>query len=60
MRIVLDCLSENVERISSSETGIATIGEIEQKIANLVRRALSRRRLIPGMLERGSPREDSL
>jgi hypothetical protein len=33
-RIVLDCLSENVERISSSETGIATIGEIEQKIAD--------------------------
>ena len=33
-RIVLDCLSDNVERISSSETGIATIGEIEQKIAD--------------------------
>jgi hypothetical protein len=31
-RIVFDCLSENVERISSSETGIATIEEIEQKI----------------------------
>ena len=31
-RIVFDCLSENVERISSSETGIATVGEIEQKI----------------------------
>lgn len=31
-RIVLDCLSENVEKITSSETGIATIGEIEQKI----------------------------
>jgi hypothetical protein len=31
-RIVLDCLSENVVRISSSETGIATVGEIEQKI----------------------------
>ena len=31
-RIVFDCLSENVERISSSETGIATIGEIKQKI----------------------------
>jgi hypothetical protein len=31
-RIVLDCLSENVARISSSETGIATVGEIEQKI----------------------------
>ena len=31
-RIVFDCLSENVERISSSETGIATAGEIKQKI----------------------------
>jgi hypothetical protein len=31
-RIVLDCLSENVTRITSSETGIATVGEIEQKI----------------------------
>jgi hypothetical protein len=31
-RIVFDCLSENVERISSSETGIATTGEIRQKI----------------------------
>jgi hypothetical protein len=31
-RIVFDCLSENVERISSSETGIATVGEIKQKI----------------------------
>jgi hypothetical protein len=31
-RIVFDCLSENVERISSSETGIATSGEIRQKI----------------------------
>jgi hypothetical protein len=31
-RIVFDCLSENVERITSSETGIATIGEIKQKI----------------------------
>lgn len=31
-RIVFDCLSENVEKISSSETGIATVGEIEQKI----------------------------
>ena len=31
-RIVFDCLSDNVEHISSSETGIATIGEIEQKI----------------------------
>jgi hypothetical protein len=33
-RIVLDCLSDNVERISSSETGIATIGEIEQRISD--------------------------
>ena len=32
-RIVLDCLSENVENISSSQNGIATIGEIERKIA---------------------------
>lgn len=32
-RIVLDCLSENVARITSSETGIATIGEIEQRVA---------------------------
>jgi hypothetical protein len=31
-RIVFDCLSENVERITSSETGIMTVGEIEQKI----------------------------
>ena len=31
-RIVLDCLSENVAKITSSETGIATVGEIEQKI----------------------------
>jgi hypothetical protein len=31
-RIVFDCLSENVEKISSSETGIATTGEIKQKI----------------------------
>jgi hypothetical protein len=31
-RIVFDCLSENVEKISSSETGIATTGEIQQKI----------------------------
>jgi len=31
-RIVFDCLSENVERISSSETGIATVDEIQQKI----------------------------
>jgi hypothetical protein len=31
-RVVLDCLSQNVEKITSSETGIATIEEIEQKI----------------------------
>jgi hypothetical protein len=31
-RIVFDCLSENVDRITSSETGIATIGEIKQRI----------------------------
>jgi hypothetical protein len=31
-RIVYDCLSENVERISSSETGISTPGEIERRI----------------------------
>jgi hypothetical protein len=31
-RIVFDCLSENVERITSSNTGIATVGEIKQKI----------------------------
>jgi hypothetical protein len=36
-RIVFDCLSENVERISSSETGIVTAGEIEQRISNTVR-----------------------
>ncbi len=36
-RIVFDCLSENVEHISSSETGIATIGEIEQKIDQTAR-----------------------
>lgn len=32
-RIVFDCLSENVEKITSSETGILTNGEIQQKIA---------------------------
>jgi hypothetical protein len=31
-RIVFDCLSENVDRITSSETGILTIGEIQQRI----------------------------
>ncbi len=33
-RIIFDCLSENVEKISSSETKIATVGEIEHRIAN--------------------------
>ena len=33
-RVVFDCLSENVERISSSETGVATVGEIEQKVTS--------------------------
>jgi hypothetical protein len=33
-RIVFDCLSEHVEKITSSETGILTNGEIQQKIAN--------------------------
>jgi hypothetical protein len=32
-RIVYDCLSENVERISSSENGIAAAGEIKQKLS---------------------------
>ena len=32
-RIVFDCLSENVEKITSSETGILTNGEIRNKIA---------------------------
>jgi hypothetical protein len=32
-RIVFDCLSDNVEKITSSETGILTNGEIAQKIA---------------------------
>jgi hypothetical protein len=32
-RIVFDCLSENVEKITSSETGILTNGEIQQRIA---------------------------
>jgi hypothetical protein len=31
-RIVFDCLSENVERISSSETAIATAGEIQRNV----------------------------
>ena len=33
-RIVFDCLSENVERMTSSETKIKTVGEIERKIAD--------------------------
>lgn len=33
-RIVFDCLSENVERMTSSETKIKTIGEIERRIAD--------------------------
>ena len=33
-RIVFDCLSENVERMTSSETKIETVGEIEHKIAD--------------------------
>jgi hypothetical protein len=32
-RIVFDCLSENVEKITSSETGILTNGEIQKRIA---------------------------
>ena len=31
-RVVFDCLSENVENISSSQNGIATVSEIEQQI----------------------------
>jgi hypothetical protein len=33
-RIVFDCLSDNVEKITSAETGILTNGEIQQKIAS--------------------------
>ena len=33
-RIIFDCLSENAEKITSSEKGILTNGEIQQKIAN--------------------------
>lgn len=36
-RIVFDCLSENVERISSSETSMVTSGELEQKIGDTAR-----------------------
>jgi hypothetical protein len=32
-RIVFDCLSENVAKVSSAEVGIATNGEIEENIA---------------------------
>lgn len=32
-RIVFDCLSENVEKITSSETGMLTNGEIQSRIA---------------------------
>jgi hypothetical protein len=37
-RIIFDCLSENVERISSSETGMVTSGELEQKIDDTAKR----------------------
>jgi hypothetical protein len=33
-RIVFDCLSENVEKITSAETGMRTNGEIERKIVD--------------------------
>ena len=33
-RIIFDCLSDNVEKITSGETGIKTNGEIERKIAD--------------------------
>ncbi|HEY6259564.1 MAG TPA: hypothetical protein VIY51_27630 [Xanthobacteraceae bacterium] len=36
-RIVFDCLSENVDRITSSETSIATAGEIEHRIDTTAR-----------------------
>ena len=36
-RIVFDCLSDNVEKISSSETDIAEKGEIAQRIADTVK-----------------------
>jgi hypothetical protein len=35
-RIVYDCLSENIESITSSENGIAAAGEIEHKISDTV------------------------
>ncbi len=31
-RVIFDCLSENVENISSSQNGIATVSEIDQRI----------------------------
>lgn len=34
-RIIFDCLSENVEAVTSSETGIATPSEIEQRILDV-------------------------
>jgi hypothetical protein len=33
-RIVFDCLSENIEKLTSSETKIATVGEIEHRISD--------------------------
>jgi len=35
-RIVYDCLSENIESITSSENGVAEVGEVEQKISGTV------------------------
>ena len=35
---MFDCLSENVEKISSSETGIAAVSEIEQKIMDTTKK----------------------
>jgi hypothetical protein len=35
-RIVYDCLSEHIESITSSENGVAEVGEIEQKISAAV------------------------
>ncbi|MFO1148277.1 MAG: hypothetical protein U1E62_07865 [Alsobacter sp.] len=31
-RIIFDCLSENVEAVTSSDTGVATVVEIEQRV----------------------------
>jgi hypothetical protein len=36
-RVVFDCLSENVTKISSSETGMATPGEIRQRVVDTAR-----------------------